>query len=430
VAVLAHLVSAGGLPLPRWLLAYLLAFGALLVVVGQRASHPAALWPEAQRAPAVLGIARGRLTVVGEVVGALAYVATAVIGFAATDDGGYFASLLLVVVLWIGGLTAAFLVGNWFRFVNPFALVARLRARTEPDDLDEEAGPSWTAAAMVAAFLWFWLVHGERIPTNLDTALFLVVYAVAVVGGVVIFGARWLEGGEGFTATFDLVGSLSPIGRDAETGRLRLQAPLRGAVERGPVPGTAVLAAVLLGGVGFEGLVQTSWWTDSVVGTRTGTELHLVGTVGLAWTILIAYVVIAVSARAGAAVAQREIGELAERVGIAVAALALGAWVAYELPQLLVDGQNFVALASDPLGRGNDIFGTIDNQPDLALLSPRVQSWLEIVALSLGAAGAAVLATDAAFATFSPRRAARAAWPLAVGVAVAAGGAGWLLLGQ
>lgn len=430
--MLAHLVSASGLPLPRWLLAYLFAFGALLVVAGLRASHPARLWPEVEAADDRPGPAR----MVGSALGAAVYVGTVVVGLAATNDSGYFASIVLVVGFWIGGLTAALLVGDWFRFVNPFALVARLRpddAADADDDDDPEhraAAPPWTAAAMVAAFLWFWLVYGQRVPTNLDTGLFLLVYGVAAVAGVVIFGPRWLATGEGFTATFDLVGSLSSLGRRAQGGRLGWRAPLRGAAERGPVPGTALLAAVLLGGAGYEGLIQTSWWSDSVVGTRTGTELHVVGTVGIVWTTLIAYVGITGAARAATRLADRDAPALVERVGTAAAALALGAWVAYELPQLLVDGQNLVALASDPLGRGDDIFGTINNQPDLALLSARVQAWLSLIALALGVIGTGVLAHEAAFASLSPRRAARAVWPLAVAVSVGAGGAALLLLGQ
>ncbi len=379
--------------------------------------------------------APSRLRLLGRAVGAVAYLGTIGIALGATNDGGYFASLLVIVVFWIGGLSLALLVGDWFRFVNPFALVARAFERRERDEADGPP-PAWTAAAMVAAFLWFWLVYAERVPTNLDTGVFLIVYGAAAIGGVVVFGAGWLEGGEGFTATFDLVGALSPIGRDAATGRLALRAPVRGVAERGPVPGTALLGAVLLGGIGYEGLSQTSWWSDSVVGGRADTELLVVSTVGLAWVILIAYVGIVGAARIGSSVADRDAAELPERVGAAAAILALGGWVAYELPQLIVDGQNVIALASDPLGRGDDLFGTINTQPNLALLSATTQAWIAIVALAIGVIAAAVLMTEAAFAeNFSCAcvlacSSGTSAAMAVVLAAIGSGGAALLLLGH
>ena len=57
---------------------------------------------------------------------------------------------------------------------------------------------------------------------------------------------------------------------------------------------------------------------------------------------------------------------LAAALGVALVPLAIGWFIAHDLTLLLFEGQNFLALLSDPLGRGWDLFGTIDRTIDYA----------------------------------------------------------------
>ncbi len=56
------------------------------------------------------------------------------------------------------------------------------------------------------------------------------------------------------------------------------------------------------------------------------------------------------------------------------------AWsVVHYLRASLADAQSFVALLSDPLGRGWDVFGTVQNTCDYRRLTPTQAGWIETI---------------------------------------------------
>ena len=80
-------------------------------------------------------------------------------------------------------------------------------------------------------------------------------------------------------------------------------------------------------------------------------------------------VVYAGATRTIAALANSEPGETATRFARVLLAVGLALSVAHYLPAFLIDVQNFYALLSDPLGRGWDLFGTIDYAIDNQVLT-------------------------------------------------------------
>ena len=413
--ILAHGAAANGLPLARWLLAYLLAILVLLAILTLRATSPRARWQE--RAPSSDDGRRSIPQLLGSIVGLAAYVTVLGCGLWSLDDAGLFAYTAVVVVFWLGGQIVAVLVGDWYRWLDPFvAITTWLPSR------DREA-PSWTAPVMVASLVWFWLVFGERSPTNREVGVFLLLYALAVVLGALVWGPRWVPEGEGFAALFALVGSL---------GLLARRAPTRALVERVSRPATVALVAVSLGGVSFDGMSQTSWW-GSVVGASTGWSLRVLNTLGYAWTTAIVAAGILAAARATSALApegdEQPTTVLGDRFAKAVVPIAVACWLTHELPTIIIDGQNFYALVSDPLARGWDVFGTIDTLPNYTLLTASQQGWIGTLALTAGAVGAAAVAHEVVFQTFRPRVAVRAVWPITIALMAALVGAGLLLLG-
>lgn len=414
ITILAHGAGPDGLPLPRWLLAYLLAFIVLLTVLLLRATSPRARWREVNDRDDDSRELSG-LELIGSTIGAIALIGTFLAGALSSDDAGLFAYTALVAVFWLGGQLLALLLGDWYAAVDPFIVLTRAIPARDDDGDDV---PAWTAPAMLLAFLWFWLVYGERAPTNRETALFLAIYTVAVLAGAAVWGRQWVRRGEGFAALFSLIGGMALLRRR----------PFRALAERAMRPGAAALASVYLGGVAFDGVSQTSWWID-IMGTRSGWPMRVVNTVGLLWCSAIIGVGLLIAARVTARLADREPPGLADRLAKVALPIGLGAWIAHELPTFLIDVQNFIDLASDPLSRGWDIFGTIDWAPNYTLLTPLQQGWIGTLAMALGAAGAAVAAHETVFATFEPRVAVRAVWPITLAAMAAVVGGGLLLLG-
>ena len=402
-AVLAHGFGAGdNLPLPRWLLAYLLAFAVLLAALAIRVTSPRARWKTEDTTP--------RTALVPAFIGLALYVLLVVLAATSATGEVGFVSVTIIAMGWLGGLVIAVAVGRWLAAFSPFEAIGWLiDRRGEHPDSERPTAPSWTAAAGLFAFLWFWLVYGLRAPNDREIAVFLGAYAVAVTAGISVWGRGWLRNGEAFSAVFNLVF-------------------WRSLIRRGAVPGTTALVAVLLGGVAFDGLSQTGWWLD-VTGAKSGFSLDVVNTIGLLWVTVVIGAVMVGAVRAATRLVDRDVPELGERFAVAVVPFAVACWFAHELSTVLIDGQNFIALASDPLGRGWDLFSTIDNPTNYAVLTPVQITTAGAVAILLGGAGGAILAHEAAFASLPPRDALKAEWPLVVALMLGVIAATALLLG-
>jgi hypothetical protein len=129
------------------------------------------------------------------------------------------------------------------------------------------------------------------------------------------------------------------------------------------------------------------------VQARSGWARTAVDTAGLAFTIGVAALVWVLAQRA------------ARSSGTGLVSVAAGVIVAFLLTDLVLRTVDVLALASDPFGKGWDLFGTSDWFPDLGWQSSPRLAWTEIAAITLGAALAAVAAHDAALAVVDRRRA-------------------------
>jgi hypothetical protein len=102
--------------------------------------------------------------------------------------------------------------------------------------------------------------------------------------------------------------------------------------------------------------------------------------------------------------------------------------VAHYFSLFLIQGQFIITLASDPFGRGWDLFGTVGFAPNLAIVAPDTVWYVQVTALVVGHVAGLAIAHDRAVAIFENRRAAlRSQYPmLALMVLYTVGGL-WVL---
>ena len=104
--------------------------------------------------------------------------------------------------------------------------------------------------------------------------------------------------------------------------------------------------------------------------------------------------------------------------------------VAHYFSLLLLEGQAAYALASDPLGRGWDLFATADWTVDFTLVSPLTVAYVQCGAIVVGHVAGAVVAHDRALALFDdPLTATRSQHPLLGAMVLFMVGGLFLLLG-
>jgi hypothetical protein len=393
--VLAHAAHGNLLGAPELFLEI-----GLLVVVGLTVVALRASWTQPRLEPAATGrllaswsVPVGRAAVVvAAVLGAAVWATSLVAGVAGTDDptenlASFVASLPFVIG---GGVVLALVFDGWWRAASPFATISR--ALPPSDAETEPEAPVWVAPLMVGSFLWLATAFHDGGQVRSIGAWF-VLYTVAGLAGTVRWGRRWAEAGEGFAELFGTVGHLAPLARDAATRRVRLRLPLTGLGGReiGPSAGATLLVAA--GGVAFGALSSLDWWQLEVVQARSGWARTAVDTAGLAFTIGVAALVWVLAQRA------------ARSSGTGLVSVAAGVIVAFLLTDLVMRTVDVLALASDPFGKGWDLFGTSDWFPDLAWQSSPRLAWTEIAAITVGAALAAVAAHDAALTGVDRRRA-------------------------
>ena len=404
-AMFAHAVGGGALPAPPWLLSYI----GVALMLGTAATLRAT-WPTTRNLvalevepPTVARIGPGN------VVGLVLVVAVLTAAIVGPDSGAAnIAPVSVLVIWWVGLPIVCLLLGDVMRWLSPFPILA-LR-RSAGDGSDEPAPPTWTSAAFLAAFGWFFLAyHHPGSPRAV--AVFLVVYGLAVVLGALRWGRAWVVTGEGF-------GGLS-----AAVGRIGLRRP------RGATPtGTAALMLVWLGGTGFDAFANTPFWVD-VLGASQGWTRTLLNTVGLIWVTAIvtgAFLLVVWVADRGTEPAR--LRPLAVPLGFALVPLATGWFIAHDLTLLLFEGQNFIALLSDPLGKGWDLLGTFNHTIDFTVVQA---TWVRVVQLGVlvvGHVAAIVLLHDTALALRRPRPAMQATWTMAVAASASITGAALLVL--
>lgn len=93
-------------------------------------------------------------------------------------------------------------------------------------------------------------------------------------------------------------------------------------------------------------------------------------------------------------------------------AITLAYAVAHYFSLLVFEGQRLLALASDPVNSGWNLFGTADWTVDYAAVSPTTIAWVQVGAIVVGHLAGVVLAHDRAVALFHGKTATRSQLPL------------------
>ncbi|MFZ1058867.1 MAG: hypothetical protein WAP47_06715 [Candidatus Rokuibacteriota bacterium] len=311
--------------------------------------------------------------------------------------------LFVWTVWWIGLTYLHVAFGNLWVHVNPWSGLYRLvtsgprwrQWRAQPPLAFPGWAGRWPALVLFLAFAWFELIH----PAPSDPSLLAGVvasYLVVNVLGMFLFGeGPWLQSAEAFSVFFRMISWLSPLAVRVPTGSCRecrlecraspncldcsqcLSADGPKAVDV-TLPalnllsvrelGLSGVAFVLLAlaSVSFDGLSRTFFWLDLIgvnpleyPGRTALIAVNTAGLLGVFAALALAFAAVLSSARVlsgpgGGA------GQAPGAFVLAIVPIAVGYHIAHYLPVFLVDVQYAARSASDPLGRGWDLFGTGD----------------------------------------------------------------------
>jgi hypothetical protein len=356
------------------------------------------------------------------------------------------APTFVYVVFWLGVVALVVAFGNVWSWLNPWRaaadavawLAARARFDWEPPFQYRASWGRRPAVFLLASFAALELAYIE--PANpRSLALAIYVYSALTWFGMLAFGRRvWLENGEAFTVYFGFLARLSPFAlvADGDRRRLVVRPALLSVSTRDFRPGTVAFVAVMLGSVAFDGFSRTGWWVDRryEVTTRLGgdsphvadvvvTVFNLLGLIAMITVVALAYTL---AVRAAERLSARQ--NLTGHFLASLVPIALAYAVAHYFSLLFYQGQAEFALASDPLGRGWNLFGTSDYLPNFGALSANFIWYVQVAALVVGHVAGLVIAHDRAVSMVgSPRLAVATQYPMLMLMVLYTIGGLWLL---
>lgn len=383
-------------------------------------------------------------------------------------SGASIAPVAVFVVFWVGLQLLSGVLGNIWRFLSPWETLAmagswvKQKFFTRPDrslNLSPDRSlnlwqklSGWLGVSAVAAFLWLELAH----PDPADTRMLgwgILGYTIIVLLGAGLAGRQWLTNSEGFGMLFGKIAAMGFVYRD-ENARVRFRTPLAGLSRLKMTPAGTSLVLLVLGSTTFDGLSGTRWWGD-LLRSKTGwgrVPFSTLGLVGCVLAVSLGYLLaIAVAVKLSKGVPSSELKNaqfaaagrswatsqstaasrswatphsaatgsfisqtlhLAVKLSHSLVPLLLAYSIAHYFSLLVFEGQDFVALLSDPFGNGWDLFGTADFTINFRLISTQTIAWVQSIAIVLGHIGGVIVAHDRALELFPPSEAAKSQIPL------------------
>jgi hypothetical protein len=398
----AHgLVQRANLPIPEWLfgtaaaIVLSVSFMALALLWSRPRIEGSNGWRPLPRLGRVL--ASAQLELACHVVGALLLGLVLVAGFAGVQEADdNFAPTFIYITFWVGLAFASALFGDVFRAFNPWGLV-RLRARRPyPDRLGR-----WPAALGLLGFAWLELASegwGQR-PDVLAAAV--AAYSVITLAAMRVWGTEaWLDRGEAFSVYFSLFSRLSIFERrDRVVG---LRPPLSALTRLDREPGTVAVVLVMIGTVTFDGLSQGSLWAgvagrlDDVIGSE-----RVVATAGILLSVALVAGFYSLGVLGARTVGGTQSAERLRRAFVhSLVPIALVYVAAHYFTFLAFEGQGIVPLASDPLGKGWNLFGTASDAIDYGVISQNQTWYAQVAFVVAGHVAALILAHERALVLY------------------------------
>ena len=312
------------------------------------------------------------------------------------------------VLLWVGLVAASLAFGPVWRVISPMRTVYVLLRRVTPQRLGRprrsypEGWGYRPAAVGLFAFVWMELAspNSASLPW---VEVWLLTYAVLMLGGAWLCGQRWLARADPFGVYSMAVSRLSPFRRNPATRRIVIGNPLDHLPLLPVRPGVVVMPAVLLGSTAFDSFSSSPTWRGfadrltrafGLAPTPTSSALR---TVGLIVFISVVAVTFSLAARATGGVDREQRRALPGQMAHSLIPIVVGYIFAHYLSYLVERGQQAAIALADPFGRGWNPLGLAHLHVAYVLsMDPPVLAGVKVACVVTGHIVAVVAAHDKA----------------------------------
>lgn len=338
----------------------------------------------------------GRIgSVVGRTIGLVLVGLALLSSFAVVDDTMVnIAPRIVFVALWVLVPVGSALLGDLWRWLSPFEILARIGDRRSSEGNE----PTWglqSAATLLAAFLWLELAyHNPAGRTPL--AILLIVWTVWSGAGASLRGTAWLRSHDPLAVFVRLVAAMSPV--HVANGHVYLRRPVVGLGQVSTQKGLAAVVLVVLGGTSFDGLSRTGWW-EGIIAARVGWNATLVNTVGLLFSMALVTALFLACVRWMQRRDENQDVDFEDGFALSLVPVAVGYAIAHYIGMAVYEGQQLVIQFSDPLDQGWNLFGTADEYVNYRVIGPTAMATIQALGIVGGHLAGVMVGHDRALAT-------------------------------
>lgn len=337
--------------------------------------------------------------------------------FDATGSTRSIGAVLVWIVFWLAIPFASVAIGGLWSTMSPYRRIVQRVSRNVPerDDVAARLGV-WPATIAFLAFIWLELVYPDNtLPQTLATA--------AVVYGIYLIAlSRWLGPrpalavGAAFEVYTDTISHIAPrrLKGQLDQGQLSLERRrwLVALPHLPDVPGRAPFIITMIGSVTYDGMSGSGWWADLIGDMRREMWFE---TAALFGTCLVIGATFYGASRLAGHLAgdDRGTAEIAARFAHTLVPIAFAYAFAHYFTLIVFEGQQLIHAASDPFGRGWDLFGTADWR--VVFTTSQLWIWyVQVMVIVLGHVAGVALAHDRALAEFGGEVAVRTQYAMLV----------------
>lgn len=345
------------------------------------------------------------------------------------NSAANFSVTFVFVTFWVCLPLVSLIFGDVFRALNPWRAIGRFvggiftlvagRSAPAPLAYPERLG-RWPAVAGLALFLWFELAYGVPFEPVIiiepyDVAVATLIYSAITFVGMALFGVeKWCERGETFSVLLNMFSRVSPL--EVRDGRLGRRPWFSGGVGWGLVPGSVALVLLLIAGTAYDGAAEgvlaepIDWLYELINGgadaegdvfaRRLTATIFMLASFGFVSAIY--WGGIKGMGTEGSGLSVHQLGRHFAFCFIPIA----GAYVLAHYFSLVVfqEQAQFTYLLSDPLGKGDDLFGTADGTIDLRVVGAETIWYVQVGSLVVGHVVALAMGHDKALAIYQNLR--------------------------
>ncbi len=328
-----------------------------------------------------------------------------------TSPTDNFASIFIWIVFYLGFTYLSALLGNFWPVVNPYKILTSFWNYKPAITY-----PSWLgffpALLFYYMFVWGELLSGGAWANPHNLFLIIVSYCALTFIGIVFVGREaWFQYADFFSVFFKLLSKISPL--EYHEGKVLLRAPFIGLV-RGEAEHFSLVIFILfmLASTAFDGFRETTTWGSFYkLYVAHGASLGesgwvLASSFALAcapfiflffyWSAIVLMKVLLGS--------RESVQLLMRRFAFSLIPIALAYNIAHYYTLLLVEGQQIIALASDPFEKGWNIFHTANFVPNIGIVGATFVWNSQVAVILLGHIASVYLAHRIALHEFPSRK--------------------------